>query len=118
MSSQDRKNTINPFSSLYHHCLIKVLISDQLKVKGKTWDNFVFEVFNPRLVKKPLTKTPNSRKYPRYTRNREPSQTPSKEKKNPNMVHIDEDMPEAIPLAHSPTSVNLVATEFLPFPQV
>ena len=73
---------------------------------------------DPHLVMKPLTKTADSWKNPWYTYNIEPSQTPSIEKKIPKMVHIDENTPEASPLAHSPTYVNLVATEFLLFPQV
>ena len=118
MLSQVRKNITNPSGILYHHCLIKILISHQLKVKGKTWDSFVFEVMNPHLVKKPLTKTPDSRKHPWHTHNREPSQTPSIENKSLKMVHIDEDTPQASSPAPSPTSVNLVATEFILFPQV
>ena len=60
----------------------------------------------------------NIRKRPRHTHDREPNQTPPKGKKNIKVVHIDEDTLEASPHGHSPTSVNPMAAEFLPFLQV
>ena len=47
MSSQVRKNTVNPRGNLYHHSLIKLLILQQLKERNQTWDNFLFKVLNP-----------------------------------------------------------------------
>ena len=47
MSSQVRKNTINPKGILYHHSLFKLLILDQLKERNHTWYNFLFKVLNP-----------------------------------------------------------------------
>ena len=109
MSNQVRKNTVNPMGSLYHHSLIKLLIMHQLKERNQTWENFVFKVLNPHL---------NARKHPRHTRDRKPSQTTPKENKRTKVVHIDEDTSKASPHGHSPNSINPVAAEFLPFPQV
>ena len=50
MSSQVKKNTINPKGILYHHSLIKILILDQLKERNQSWDTFVFKVLNPHLI--------------------------------------------------------------------
>ena len=103
MSSQVRKNTINPKCSLYHHSLIKILILDQLKERNQTWDTFVFKVINPHF---------NISKRPRHLHNREASQTPSLEKKIPNVFHLDEDTSE-----ESPTHSTPVSAKFVPLPR-
>ena len=108
MSGKVRKNTINPRGSLYHHSLIKLLILDQLKERNQTWDTFVFNVLNPHL---------NIQKLPRHLHNNESIQTPSTEKKIPNIMHIDEDTSESIPSTHF-TLVNPVSAKFLPFPRI
>ena len=41
MSRQVHKHSGNPYNSLYHHGLIKILIEDELHVRRDTWDNFV-----------------------------------------------------------------------------
>ena len=108
MLNQVRKNTVNPISSLYNHSLIRLLIVHQLKERNQTWENFVFKVLNPHL---------NARKCPRHTHDSEPGQTPPKENKSTKVVHIDEDTSEASLHGNSPTSVDPMATEFIPFPQ-
>jgi hypothetical protein len=76
MSSQVRKNVTNPHNSLFHHCLIKLLILTELEKQGQSWDAFIYQFANPHLTvkteKKPLSlknispskphspKTPNS----------------------------------------------------------
>ena len=74
MSSQVKKNTINPKGSLYHHSLIKLLIVDQLKEQNQSGDTFVFKVLNPHL---------NIQKCPRHLHTHDSSQSPSMEKKAP-----------------------------------
>jgi hypothetical protein len=59
MSSQVRKNVINPHNSLFHHSLIKFLIFTEIEKEGKNWDAFIYQFANPHLTvktsKKPLS---------------------------------------------------------------
>ena len=103
MLSQVKKNTINPKGILYHS-LIKLLILDQLKKQKQSWDTFVFKVLNPLL---------NIWKHPRHIHNHESSQSPSLEKKNTNVVHLDDDTSEAITSTRS-TPIIPVSAKFVP----
>ena len=49
MSSQVRRNIVNPMGSLYHHNLVKFLILRQLKERNQNWENFVFKFLIPHL---------------------------------------------------------------------
>ena len=59
MSSQVRKNVMNPHNSLFHHGLIKLLIIVKLEKQGENWDAFIYQFANPHFTiktdKKPLS---------------------------------------------------------------
>ena len=101
MSNLVRKNTLHPKNSLYHHSIIKLLILNQLKERNHTWDTFIFKVLNPHL---------NICKCRRYSHRQESRPYPSTRKKNPNIVHLDDDVSEAIPYTWS---YPVVPTEFI-----
>jgi hypothetical protein len=44
MSRRVQKHSGNPYNSLYHHGLIKILIEDELRLRRDNWDNFVTRI--------------------------------------------------------------------------
>jgi len=44
ISSQARKNTKNPSTSLCHHGIIKMLVMEELKKRDKSWNDFLQEL--------------------------------------------------------------------------
>jgi hypothetical protein len=57
MSSQVRKNVINPHKILFHHGLIKLLVLAELEKQGKMWDEFIYQFANPHFTIKIIKKT-------------------------------------------------------------
>jgi hypothetical protein len=57
MSSQVRKNVANPYNSLFHHNLIKLLVITELKKQGKTWGEFLYQFSNPHITVKTKNKS-------------------------------------------------------------
>jgi hypothetical protein len=76
MSSQVRKNVTNPHNSLFHHCLIKLLVLFELEKQRKTWDAFIYQFANPHLTikssKNPLSLRTISPSKPRSPRTPNP----------------------------------------------
>jgi hypothetical protein len=52
MSSQVRKNLANPHNILFHHGLIKLFFIAELTKQGRTWDEFLYQLSNPRITMK------------------------------------------------------------------
>ena len=41
MSRRVQKHSSNPYNSIYHHGLVKILIEDELHLRKDSWVNFV-----------------------------------------------------------------------------
>jgi hypothetical protein len=57
MSSQVCKNLANPHHNLFHHGLIKFIIITELKKRGKTWEDFLYQFLNPHFTVKTSKKS-------------------------------------------------------------
>lgn len=57
MESRVQSHPIFLDNSLFHHCLIKILVEDHLKTQQRTWDRFLFQCgFS---IEEPIESIPN-----------------------------------------------------------